>query len=71
MHYVPEIDFAFSSVEHITRDVNYGWFIRYLHANGASMFFFVIFFHIFRNLYFGSYLTPRIHLWFSGILIFF
>jgi len=71
MHYVPEIDFAFLSVEHITRDVNYGWFLRYLHANGASMFFFVIFFHIFRNLYFGSYLTPRVHLWFSGILIFF
>lgn len=71
MHYVPEIDYAFLSVEHITRDVNYGWFLRYLHANGASMFFFVIFFHIFRNLYFGSYLTPRIYLWFSGILIFF
>lgn len=71
MHYVPEIDFAFLSVEHITRDVNYGWFLRYLHANGASMFFFVIFFHIFRNLYFGSYLSPRTHLWFSGILIFF
>jgi ubiquinol-cytochrome c reductase cytochrome b subunit len=71
MHYVPDIDLAFLSVEHITRDVNYGWFIRYLHANGASMFFFVVFFHIFRNLYFGSYLIPRIFLWFSGILIFF
>ena len=71
MHYIPEIDFAFLSVEHITRDVNYGWLIRYLHANGASMFFFVIFFHIFRNLYFGSYITPRSQLWFSGIVIFF
>jgi ubiquinol-cytochrome c reductase cytochrome b subunit len=71
MHYVPEINCAFSSVEHIMRDVNYGWFIRYLHANGASMFFFVIFFHIFRNFYFGSYQNPRIQLWFSGVIIFF
>lgn len=71
MHYIPEIDFAFLSIEHITRDINYGWFIRYLHANGASMFFFVIFFHIGRNLYFGSYLTPKVSLWFSGIIIFF
>ncbi len=70
MHYVPEIDFAFLSIEHIMRDVNYGWVLRYLHANGASMFFLMILFHILRNLYFGSYLTPRISLWLSGILIF-
>jgi ubiquinol-cytochrome c reductase cytochrome b subunit len=71
MHYVPEVSCAFSSIEHIMRDVNYGWFLRYLHANGASMFFFVIFCHIFRNFYFGSYQNPRILLWFSGVIIFF
>jgi len=71
MHYIPDINFAFASVEHIMRDVNYGWLVRYMHANGASMFFFAIFFHIFRNIYFGSYLHPRVHLWFSGIVIFF
>lgn len=71
MHYVPEINAAFDSVEHIMRDVNYGWFIRYLHANGASIFFLVIFFHIFRNFYFSSYQNPRILLWFSGVIIFF
>lgn len=70
MHYIPEVSFAFSSVEHIMRDVNYGWFLRYLHANGASMFFFVIFSHIFRNFYFGSYQNQRIALWFSGVFIF-
>lgn len=71
MHYIPDINLAFASVEHIMRDVNYGWFVRYLHSNGASMFFFAIFFHTFRNIYFGSYLHPRVHLWYSGILIFF
>jgi len=70
MHYIPEINCAFNSVEHIMRDVNSGWFLRYLHANGASMFFLVIFFHIFRNFYFSSYQSPRIHLWFSGVIIF-
>lgn len=71
MHYVPDINLAFASVEHIMRDVNNGWLVRYIHSNGASMFFFVIFFHIFRNIYFGSYLYPRIQLWISGIIIFF
>lgn len=71
MHYVPDINLAFASVEHIMRDVNNGWLVRYIHSNGASMFFFVIFFHIFRNIYFGSYLYPRIQLWISGIVIFF
>lgn len=70
MHYVPDVSQAFLSVEHIMRDVNYGWFIRYLHANGASMFFLVIFFHIFRNFYFNSYQSPRIQLWVSGVIIF-
>jgi ubiquinol-cytochrome c reductase cytochrome b subunit len=70
MHYTPHIDLAFSSVEHIMRDVNNGWLIRYMHANGASMFFIVIYSHIFRGLYYGSYMYPREYLWCSGVLIF-
>lgn len=70
MHYTPHIDLAFSSVEHIMRDVNYGWLIRYIHANGASMFFIVVYCHIFRGLYYGSYMHPRQLLWCSGVLIF-
>ena len=70
MHYSPHIDLAFNSVEHIMRDVNNGWLIRYLHANGASMFFIVVYFHIFRGLYFGSYMYPRGVLWASGVIIF-
>merc|ERR1712048_1526486 len=70
MHYTPHIDLAFSSVEHIMRDVNNGWFIRYAHANGASMFFIVVYSHIFRRLYYGSYMHPRQLLWCSGVLIF-
>jgi ubiquinol-cytochrome c reductase cytochrome b subunit len=70
MHYTPHIDLAFSSVEHIMRDVNNGWFIRYAHANGASMFFIVVYSHIFRGLYYGSYMHPRQLLWCSGVIIF-
>ena len=70
MHYTPHIDFAFNSVEHIMRDVNNGWLIRYLHANGASFFFIVVYIHIFRGLYYGSYIAPREALWCSGIIIF-
>ena len=70
MHYTPNIDLAFKSVEHIMRDVNNGWLIRYLHANGASVFFIVIYCHIFRGLYFGSYIYPRDRLWISGVVIF-
>jgi ubiquinol-cytochrome c reductase cytochrome b subunit len=70
MHYSSHVDYAFSSVEHIMRDVNNGWLIRYLHANGASMFFIVTYCHIFRGLYFGSYMTPRGSLWNSGVIIF-
>jgi ubiquinol-cytochrome c reductase cytochrome b subunit len=70
MHYTPHIDYAFNSVEHIMRDVNNGWLIRYLHANGASMFFIVVYCHIFRGLYFGSYIKPRESLWCSGVFIF-
>ena len=70
MHYSPHIDLAFNSVEHIMRDVNNGWLIRYLHANGASMFFIVVYCHIFRGLYYGSYMYPRGKLWASGVIIF-
>jgi ubiquinol-cytochrome c reductase cytochrome b subunit len=71
MHYTPHVDLAFSSVEHIMRDVNNGWLIRYIHANGASMFFILVYSHICRGLYYGSYMEPRKHLWCSGVLILF
>jgi ubiquinol-cytochrome c reductase cytochrome b subunit len=70
IHYIPTIESAFSSVEYIMRDVPNGWFIRYVHANGASMFFIVIYAHIFRGLYYGSYMKPRQLLWCSGVVIF-
>lgn len=69
MHYTPNIEYAFNSVEHIMRDVTGGWFIRYVHANGASFFFLTVYIHIFRGLYFGSYIN-RIKLWALGIIIF-
>jgi ubiquinol-cytochrome c reductase cytochrome b subunit len=69
-HYKTHIDLAFSSVEHIMRDVNNGWLIRYIHANGASMFFITVYCHIFRGLYYGSYMHPRQLLWCSGVIIF-
>nr|YP_007890763.1 cytochrome b [Seculamonas ecuadoriensis]AGH24458.1 apocytochrome b [Seculamonas ecuadoriensis] len=71
MHYTPHVDLAFNSVEHIMRDVNYGWLIRYAHANGASMFFIVVYIHIFRGLYYGSYAAPRELLWIVGVVIIF
>ncbi len=71
MHYAPEIHLAFTSVEHIMRDVSGGVILRYIHANGASMFFIVVYTHMFRGLYYGSYFQPRANLWYSGILIFF
>ena len=70
MHYTPNADLAFNSVEHIMRDVNYGWLLRYLHANGASMFFVAVYIHIFRGLYYGSYKAPREILWILGVIIF-
>jgi len=69
MHYTPHVDYAFESVERIVRDVNYGWLMRYLHVNGASMFFLVVYIHIFRGLYYGSYKAPRELLWILGVLI--
>lgn len=70
MHYTPHADMAFSSVEHIMRDVNYGWLLRYMHAVGASMFFIAVYLHIFRGLYYGSYKEPREILWILGVVIF-
>ncbi len=70
MHYVPNVNLAFNSVEHIMRDVRYGWLIRYIHAVGASMFFVAVYAHIARGLYYGSYKSPRELLWWVGISIF-
>jgi ubiquinol-cytochrome c reductase cytochrome b subunit len=69
MQYTPHINYAFDSVERIMRDVNYGWMIRYIHMNGASMFFIVTYIHIFRGLYYGSYKEPRELLWMLGVVI--
>ncbi len=71
MHYVANADLAFNSVERIMRDVNYGDIIRYTHANGASMFFFAVYVHMFRGLYYGSYKAPREVLWLLGCIIYF
>lgn len=70
MHYTPHVELAFLSIEHIVRDVNSGWFLRYCHANGASFFFLVVYFHLFRGLYYGSYKGIRMFAWFVGVLIF-
>ena len=70
MHYIPHPDHAFDSVEHIMRNVNYGWLFRNLHAVGASLFFFAAYIHIFRSLYYGSFKAPREILWIMGVLIF-
>jgi quinol-cytochrome oxidoreductase complex cytochrome b subunit len=69
MTYVAHADMAFDSVEHIMRDVNFGWLLRYAHANGASMFFIVVYIHLFRGLYYGSYKAPRELLWMIGVVI--
>ena len=69
MHYTPNVDLAFISVEHIMRDVNYGWMIRYIHANVASFFFIFVYLHIARGLYYGSYKSPRVLHWSIGVII--
>ena len=69
MHYTAHVDHAFDSIEHIMRNVNHGWLIRYIHMNGASFFFIVVYIHIFRGLYYGSYKAPRELLWWLGIII--
>ncbi len=70
MHYTPHVDLAFESVEHIMRDVNYGFMIRYIHANGASMFFIAVYVHMARGMYYGSYKDPREVLWILGCIIY-
>jgi len=69
MYYTPSTDRAFTSVERIMRDVNWGWMIRYIHMNGASMFFIAVYIHIFRGVYYGSYKRPRELLWILGVII--
>ncbi len=68
MHYVANAGLAFDSVESIMRDVNYGWLMRYMHSNGASMFFLAVYIHMFRGLYYGSYKAPRELIWIIGVL---
>ena len=70
MHYVAHADLAFDSIEHIMRDVNYGWLLRYLHSNGSSMFFLAVYIHIFRSLFYGSHKSPREIIWILGVLIY-
>ncbi|MEP2946242.1 MAG: cytochrome b N-terminal domain-containing protein [Lentilitoribacter sp.] len=70
MHYAASTELAFNSVESITRDVNYGWLLRYMHANGASFFFIAVYLHIARGLYYGSYKAPREILWILGVVIY-
>src|SRR5260221_887939 len=70
MHDVPGPTMAFNSVEHIMRDVNYGWLLRYLHSNGAAMFFLAGYVHMFRGMYYGSYKSPREVLWILGVVIY-
>ncbi|MDA0661611.1 MAG: cytochrome b N-terminal domain-containing protein [Proteobacteria bacterium] len=69
MQYTPHVDHAFESLERIRRDVNYGWLLQYIHMNGASMFFIVVYIHMFRSLYYGSYKAPRELLWMLGVVI--
>jgi ubiquinol-cytochrome c reductase cytochrome b subunit len=70
MNYTPHTAYAFDSVERIMRDVNFGWLLRYIHMNGASMFFIVVYIHIYRGMYYGSYKSPRELLWMLGVAIF-
>ncbi len=70
MHYTANVDLAFASTEHIMRDVNFGWLLRYIHAVGSSMFFLAVYIHMFRGMYYGSYKAPREMLWILGVLIY-
>ncbi len=71
MHYNPNVLESFNSIEHIMRDVNNGWLIRYLHSNTASAFFFLVYLHMGRGMYYGSYRAPRTSVWVIGTAIFF
>ena len=70
MSYTPHMDYAFSSIEHIMRDVQYGWLLRYVHFNGASMFFLLVYVHMFRGIYYGSFAYPRRMVWTMGVVIY-
>jgi ubiquinol-cytochrome c reductase cytochrome b/c1 subunit len=70
MHYKPDAGLAFDSVEHIMRDVNYGWLARFIHSTGASMFFLAVYIHMLRGLYYGSYKAPRELIWVLGAIIY-
>jgi ubiquinol-cytochrome c reductase cytochrome b subunit len=69
MHYTAHVDFAFHSVQHLMRDVPRGWLLRYMHANGRSLFFIVVYMHLFRALYYTSYASPREAVWLIGVII--
>jgi ubiquinol-cytochrome c reductase cytochrome b/c1 subunit len=71
MHYVPSATEAFDSINHIMRDVNYGWLVRYMHTNGATLFFLACYIHMFRGIYYGSFKAPRELLWIIGVVIYF
>jgi ubiquinol-cytochrome c reductase cytochrome b subunit len=71
MHYTAQVDLAFVSIEHVMRDVTNGWLLRYAHANGASVFFILVYMHMARGLYYGSYYKPRELLWNVGVVLFF
>ena len=71
MYYIPNIGYAFDSIEYIMREVNYGWLIRYIHANGASFFFLFVYLHIARGLIYGSFMGKKKLGWFVGIILFF
>ena len=71
MHYVPSATEAFASINHIMRDVNYGWLVRYMHTNGATLFFLACYIHMFRGIYYGSFKAPRELLWIIGVVIYF
>lgn len=69
MHYCPNVELAFNSVEHIMRDINNGWIMRYTHANVASFFFIFVYAHVARGLYYGSFKSPRVLVWSIGVII--
>lgn len=70
MHYVPSVDQAFVSIEKLVRNVEFGWLLRYIHANGASFFFIMVYLHIARGLYYGSYVYPTHRVWYIGVTIY-
>ncbi len=70
MHYTPEINLAFTSIEHIQRDVINGWLLRYSHANGAGLFFICVYIHMGKGIYYGSYMRPRTMVWIFGVIIY-